>query len=512
VEAVGGPFPEPVDDAVTPPGTLDLGTPDLGTPDTAPPDTAAPEADGPGAAADVPTYPVIDVLVGYTPAALTLAGGTSAMNSEIALAISTTNTAYADSGVTGRVRLAGSTALSENLTLNNTSLDRLTNPSDGHSDQVHALRNSTGADLVSVLTKDSSSCGLAWLLDGLSSAPAQSPYGFSLVDLSCASSNYSFPHELGHNMGLDHDRYVEPNPTLFPYAVGYVNTTNRWRTIMAYNNQCADLGFTCTRLGRFSNPDQTYLGAPLGRPSNGSSPADNRKALNNTQGFVASWRAKPAPFTSWSKFVAQQYRDFVGRSPSSTESASGANALNTGTTTPQAYIDSLLVGPFGSAYAPVTRLYFAYFLRSPDIGGLDYWVSKYRSGTKLTAISSNFAASSEFTNKYGQLSNRAFVNKIYDNLFNRTGDSGGVNYWTAKLDSKALTRGQVMVNFSESSEFKRVRAEEISVVMIYRAMLRRSATPTEFSNQVARLQGGVTVRRLILEVLDSSEYKGRIVK
>lgn len=505
VQEITQDFPESVDDHLEPPATFDLGI--------SPDDVADAQGDAPETAGDVPTYPVIDVLVAYTPSALSEAGSTSAMNSEIALAISTTNTAYGNSGVNGRVRLAGTNALTTNYDLSDQSLERITGTTDGYSDGIHAVRNSTGADLVSVLVYDPSSCGLAWVLNSVTaSASNRSPYGFSTVNYDCAVSNYSFPHELGHNMGLNHDRYVEPSPTLYNYAVGYVNVAAGWRTIMAYNDACVAASKSCTRLGRFSNPDQTYGGAALGRPISGSNPADNRTALNNTQAFVASWRAKPAPFTSWTRFVAQQYRDFLGRSPSSSESTTAVNALNTGAKTPQAYVSELLNGSFGSSYAPVARLYFAYFVRSPDKGGLDYWVNKYKGGMKLSAISSNFAASSEFKNKYGSLSNRNFVLKIYENLFERTGDPSGVNYWTGKLDRKESTRGQVMIGFSESSEFKRVRAEEINIVLLYRALLQRSASSTEFPAQVARLQGGTTVNRLILEIIDSSEYSGRVTK
>lgn len=503
VQEVTRTFPEAGDDGVVPPATADLGV----SPDDLPAGDAAPTAEG-----DVPTYPVIDVLMAYTPNALSYAGSLSAMNSEIALAISATNSAYADSGVIGRVRLAGTTALNENLTLSNQSLDWITGTSDGHSDQIHSIRNSTGADLVSVLTDDGTSCGLAWVLNATTDAVSRSRYGFSTVDFPCAVDNLSFPHELGHNMGLSHDRYVDPTPTLYDYAVGYVNTTKRFRTIMAYNNQCADLGFNCTRVRRFSNPDLTYDGVPSGRPWNGSSPADERRALNQTHSFVSNWRAKPAPFTSWSRFVAQQYRDFLGRTPTSSETSAAVASLTNGSRTPQAYIDGLLNGSFGSSYAPVTRLYFAYFVRSPDPGGLDYWVKKYKGGMKLSAISSNFAASSEFKSKYGTLSNRAFVEKIYNNLFERNGDAGGINYWTGKLDRRESTRGAVMIGFSESSEFKRVRAEEISIVLLYRSLLQRSATTSEFSSQVARLQGGTTVQRLILEIVDSAAYSARVTK
>jgi hypothetical protein len=131
---------------------------------------------------------------------------------------------------------------------------------------------------------------------------------------------------------------------------------------------------------------------------------------------------------------------------------------------------------------------------------------------KLSAISSNFAASNEFKTKYGSLTNRQFVEKIYNNLFERTGDPSGINYWTGKLDTKVKTRGAVMIGFSESSEFKRVRAEEINIVLLYRSLLGRSATPSEFASQVARLQGGTTVERLILEIVDSGEYSGRVTK
>jgi len=66
----------------------------------------------------------------------------------------------------------------------------------------------------------------------------------------------------------------------------------------------------------------------------GPTPADNHKVLNNTHAFVASWRAKPAPFTSWAKFVAQQYRDFQGRAPTGGESSAAVTSLNTGVQTP----------------------------------------------------------------------------------------------------------------------------------------------------------------------------------
>ena len=90
-----------------------------------------------------------------------------------------------------------------------------------------------------------------------------------------AKHSSTFAHELGHIMGLQHDRHEVcgnncSNVTRFPYAFGYENQralepsppdTAFWRTIMAYNSQCAP----CSGILRFSNPDQIYPD-PGGRP------------------------------------------------------------------------------------------------------------------------------------------------------------------------------------------------------------------------------------------------------
>ncbi|MEO6629124.1 MAG: DUF4214 domain-containing protein [Aquihabitans sp.] len=105
----------------------------------------------------------------------------------------------------------------------------------------------------------------------------------------------------------------------------------------------------------------------------------------------------------------------------------------------------------------IFRLYQAYFLRAPDAGGWTHWANTYVKGGSLAKISNVFAGSSEFKNRYGDLSNAGFVDLIYKNVFYRQADPPGSRYWTSVLDG-GRSRGLVMIGFSESPEFIKLTA------------------------------------------------------
>ena len=248
--------------------------------------------------------PEIDVLVLYTPAAASSAGGAAAIAARINLGISEANTSYGNSGVAQRLRLVRSeeVAYTEHNALAD-DLDNLSNPiSTPLGDAAALLRAVHGADLVALVTAPSSpsSCGIAWVMNSVGGGFAD--YAFSVVVEGCISPNSTMAHEFGHNMGARHDWYVDNATTPHTYAHGYVNTAARWRTLMAYNDQCTVQSFSCTRLLYWSNPGVTYGGAPMGIPGgtksdcpkgnlfNVSCDADDHRTLNDTAATVAAFR------------------------------------------------------------------------------------------------------------------------------------------------------------------------------------------------------------------------------
>ena len=245
----------------------------------------------------------IRVLVVYTPAMQSEQGGNAGMQAVIDLLIHSANQAFEISGISPRLVLAHTALVDYVEGHANPDLGRLSGRDDGYMDEVHALRNEHAADLVHLLTRHViGPAGIAWATSS-ESLNWESTSGFAI---SAIASEEVFSHEIGHNLGLRHDRYSDNLPWLYPYGYGYVNNrafepgapvTTRWSTIMAYPDRCSDARFRCLTLLRFANPDQTYRGDPLGVPADDpatgpSGPADARLTINRSAPWVGSFRSE----------------------------------------------------------------------------------------------------------------------------------------------------------------------------------------------------------------------------
>lgn len=86
----------------------------------------------------------------------------------------------------------------------------------------------------------------------------------------------------------------------------------------------------------------------------------------------------------------------------------------------------------------IVKLYIAYFNRAPDPVGLAYWTER-DSGQVAAA----FGASSEFQALHANQSSAQLVQSVYHNVFGRAAETSGVQFWSAQIDSGAISRNDL---------------------------------------------------------------------
>lgn len=253
-----------------------------------------PSADAPPEPA-CPSPVLVRTLVVYTRAASERSLADSVpMPIEVraALSVQLTNLALQNSGVAHRVQLADVVEVPYGDDPGAdfyTHLERLRSRSDGLLDGVHALRRQHRANVVSMWVSDGNACGVGYVPTGVTSARDSA---FHVVAVSCATDNESFAHELGHNLGLEHDRANAQGYTgVDPYSYGYQDVNGEFRTIMAYRQGCP-AGGECNRKLYFSDPTGTFSNRPLGvdHARDPQNSAMNSISLRKTMCRASRWK------------------------------------------------------------------------------------------------------------------------------------------------------------------------------------------------------------------------------
>jgi murein DD-endopeptidase MepM/ murein hydrolase activator NlpD len=242
------------------------------------------------------------------------------------------------------------------------------------------------------------------------------------------------------------------------------------------------------------------------------------QAINPKYSLAAAHAAPPSvdpkiftPWASGAAFVSQQYLDILGRSADAAGLRTFSSELDRGVRSPPSLVLMFLQSPeFNGSIGPVIRLYLGYFGRPPDAAGLLYWIEQVRHrGFSAYGVSDVFARSSEFVNTYGALDNAGFVDRIYANVLQRPPDAGGRAYWVDLLN-RGVSRGTVMLRFTESVEFAYRQHPAVLLSMLYVGMLRRNPDSGGYMYWLGQLQSGATSwPSLITQFQFSSEYRRR---
>mgnify|MGYP002082845007 CR=1 FL=1 len=222
----------------------------------------------------------IDVLLLYTTPVKTSLGGEAQAQTFAQSAIDSANTAYLNSKIRLRLRLvrAQETTFAETGSLS-TELSGFRAAA-----ETTTLRNQYNADLVAMISNSADNCGIGYLGNSGGNTSA----AFTVTSRTCVVGNLSFAHELGHNMGSQHNP-ENGSGAAFPYSYGhYVN--GNFRTVMSYVDPCPS---GCTRRPYFSNPSVLFSGLPTGIEGT----RDNARSINNTADIIANYRYSGSSIT-----------------------------------------------------------------------------------------------------------------------------------------------------------------------------------------------------------------------
>jgi len=114
--------------------------------------------------------------------------------------------------------------------------------------------------------------------------------------------------------------------------------------------------------------------------------------------------------------------------------------------------DGISVIAEDASTAEVARLYEVVFDREADLGGLEYWINKADSGESMSDIATGFVTSQEFHNEFGSVSNEDFLANLYQGMAGRDPDAEGLAYWLGQMEDKGLSQADVALQFAGSQE------------------------------------------------------------
>ena len=273
-----------------------------------------------GAARTVEESPVIDVLVLYTQSAEDYEGGAAQTRATIENEMAEMNYVLENSGLSHRkVRLAGIKKVNyrqvgfipyDYFNLVYTAEDNKDEEDYSALDEVYPLMEKHKADLVHLFVRDYNKlCGFAsqGFYDRLEKEKCADAEDydlclyerrrkrwknsvFSVSAITCAGGGYAFTHELGHNLGLLHNRssydwvpgFMQWGGAFTAYGFGYIDASDKFchKTVMGMVRTCPPKSILARYEPYFSNADLffprptdsphynplTYKDIPMGVP------------------------------------------------------------------------------------------------------------------------------------------------------------------------------------------------------------------------------------------------------
>jgi hypothetical protein len=104
---------------------------------------------------------------------------------------------------------------------------------------------------------------------------------------------------------------------------------------------------------------------------------------------------------------------------------------------------------FHNVDSAVTQIYVAAFRRAPESSGYAYWLNEKATKGVISMADTIFSLDVVKAIYPLSMSPTDFVSAIYQNVFNRAVDTGGLAYWTGELAAKS--RGQLVLDMTTAA-------------------------------------------------------------
>ncbi|WP_338847365.1 DUF4214 domain-containing protein [Massilia sp. W12] len=168
----------------------------------------------------------------------------------------------------------------------------------------------------------------------------------------------------------------------------------------------------------------------------------------------------------------------------------------------------------------VQRIFVAYFGRPADTSGLPFFEQQllnagapttvqginqaYLTNPNVKALIDFFGTSAESQALYPGTTEE-FLTAVYQNLYNRAPDAGGLAYWSAKINSGELTRPNAAVSIMAGAQ-----STDIDIIS------KKTAVATSFTNSLdsaakieayGGLSANATVRSMLNQVSNSTDLQ-----
>lgn len=219
-----------------------------------------------------------------------------------------------------------------------------------------------------------------------------------------------------------------------------------------------DVNISCADLGEYATCQDLFAAITAGNAAFYGSPVDDTFSFGDGNNTISG---DDGADTVVMGGIVSQYHIGQGDVCTYSTGPEGTDTLDSieyirfgssGYTTDVPLWDATTENPLHLAQQ-IADLYVAYFNRGPDAEGFDYWFHEVYTGAKtLRSIAEDFSWSHEYQSTYpGSLTDREFVEKIYLNLFDRSPDDGGWDYWSGRLDEGSVCRSGFILDVIEGA-------------------------------------------------------------